>query len=201
MQVQDVYFNFTSSINSEVTRKRYEYCISKFLEYCNLDLEHLLELEQQELSNLIIKYLASQKISNRYKNQILSAIKHACTMNDVILNWRKISKFIRSEKTGNESNGNDRAYAHEEIQEILKTADQRSRTAFLVLVSTGIRIGALQSIRIHDLERIDVLYKITVYRGDKEKYFTFTTPECVADPSDWKRCHWCFVIQSLYIKL
>ena len=30
-------------------------------------------------------------------------------MNDVILNWRKISKFIRSEKTGNESNGNDRA--------------------------------------------------------------------------------------------
>lgn len=60
MQVQDVYFNFTSSINSEVTRKRYEYCISKFLEYCNLDLEHLLELEQQELSNLIIKYLASQ---------------------------------------------------------------------------------------------------------------------------------------------
>lgn len=122
-------------------------------------------------------------------------------MNDVILNWRKISKFIRSEKTGNESNGNDRAYAHEEIQEILKTADQRSRTAFLVLVSTGIRIGALQSIRIHDLERIDDLYKITVYRGDKEKYFTFTTPECVADPSDWKRCHWCFVIQSLYIKL
>lgn len=76
-------------------------------------------------------------------------------MNDVILNWRKISKFIRSEKTGNESNGNDRAYTHEEIQEILKTADQRSRTAFLVLASTGIRIGALQSIRKQDLERID----------------------------------------------
>lgn len=76
-------------------------------------------------------------------------------MNDVILNWRKISKFIRSKKTGNESNGNDRAYAHEEIQEILKTADQRSRTAFLVLASTGIRIGALQSIRKQDLERID----------------------------------------------
>lgn len=76
-------------------------------------------------------------------------------MNDVILNWRKISKFIRSKKTSNESNGNDRAYAHEEIQEILKTADQRSRTAFLVLASTGIRIGALQSIRKQDLERID----------------------------------------------
>lgn len=41
------------------------------------------------------------------------------------------------------------------IQEILKTADQRSRTAFLVLASTGIRIGALQSIRKQDLERID----------------------------------------------
>lgn len=76
MQVQDVYFNFTSSLKSDVTRKRYEYCLSKFLKHCDLDLIQLLSLEQQELSNLIIRYLSSLKASNQYKNQILAAIKH-----------------------------------------------------------------------------------------------------------------------------
>jgi hypothetical protein len=31
------------------------------------------------------------------------------------------------------------------------------------------------------LERIDDLYKIIVYSGDKEEYFTFTTPECTKE--------------------
>ena len=152
---EDVYFNFVNSIDSEVTRKTYEYLMSKFLKYCNLDLGSLLRLSQQDLSNLIIKYLVSQKISSQYKNQIFSAIRHACETNDVILNWKKIKKFIKSEKTNNQINGKDRGYTHEEIQKILEFSDQRLKTAFLVLASTGIRIGSLQSIRISDLQRID----------------------------------------------
>jgi len=98
---EDVYFNFVNSIDSEVTRKTYEYLMSKFLKYCNLDLGSLLRLSQQDLSNLIIKYLVSQKISSQHKNQIFAAIRHACEMNDVILNWKKLKKFIKSEKTSN----------------------------------------------------------------------------------------------------
>jgi integrase len=175
---EDAYFNFVNSINSDATRRNYEYCMSRFLKYCNLDLGSLLQLPQQELSNLIIKYLVSQKISSQYKTVIMATIKHACEMNDVILNWKKLKKFIKSEKTDNEINGKDRGYTHEEISKILEFSDQRLKTAFLVLASSGIRIGALQSIRIGDLERIDSLYKITVYRGDREEYFTFCTPEC-----------------------
>jgi integrase len=111
----------------------------------------------------------------------MASIKHACDMNDIILNWRKLKKFIKSEKTNNEINGRDRGYTHTEIQKILDFSDQRLKTAFLVLASTGIRIGALQSIRIGDLERIDNLYKIAVYRGDREEYFTFCTPECAKE--------------------
>lgn len=47
---EDVYFNFVNSIDSEVTRKTYEYLMSKFLKYCNLDLGSLLRLSQQDLS-------------------------------------------------------------------------------------------------------------------------------------------------------
>jgi integrase len=178
---EDAYFNFVNSINSEVTRKNYEYCLSKFLKYCDLDLESLLKLPQQELSNLVIKYLVSLKISSQYKIVIMATIKHACEMNDVILNWKKLKKFIKSEKTNNEMNGKDRGYTHEEIQTILEFSDQRLKTTFLVLASTGIRVGALQSIRIGDLEQIDNLYKVTVYRGDNEEYFTFCTPECAKE--------------------
>ena len=61
-------------------------------------------------------------------------------MNDVILNWKKLKKFIKSEKTDNSINGNDRGYTDKEIQRILEYSDQRLKTAFLILTSTGIRI-------------------------------------------------------------
>jgi hypothetical protein len=38
----------------------------------------------------------------------MATIKHACEMNDVALNWKKLKKFIQSEKTDNEMDGKDR---------------------------------------------------------------------------------------------
>jgi integrase len=133
------------------------------------------------MSDLFVNYLINKKVSRQYKIVIFSAIMHCCQMNDVILNWKKIKKFIKSERTDNSINGKDRPYTHSEIQKILEFSDQRIKTAFSVLVSTGIRIGALQSIRLSDLERIDNLYKITVYSGDREEYITFCTPECAKE--------------------
>ena len=98
-------------------------------------------------------------------------------MNDVVLNWKKLKKFIKSEKSENETNGRDRGYKLEEIQKILDICDQRTKTAFLILASTGIRIGALYALKIRDFEKQDNVYKITVYSGDKEQYITFCTPE------------------------
>jgi hypothetical protein len=146
VQKEDSYSNFINSINSEQTRQTYEYSLSKFLKYYQMNLESFLRLPQQEILNLITNYLVDEKkkISRQYKVLVFSAIKHACEMNDVILNWKKLKKFIKSEKTDNSINGKDRGYYHEEIQKILEFSDQRLKTAFLVLSSTGIRIGALQ---------------------------------------------------------
>jgi len=66
---------------------------------------------------------------------------------------------------------------HEEIQKILEFSDQRLKTSFLILASTGIRVGALRTLRVGDLEKIDEIYKVRVYSGDKEEYITFTTIE------------------------
>lgn len=182
MQVlHESYFNFVNSINSDQTRHAYEYSLTQFLKHCQMDLTSFLSLDQQEISNIIINYLVEKKISRQYKVVIFSAIKHACEMNDVILNWKKLKKFIKSDRTDNSINGKDRGCFHDEIQKILEFSDQRLKTAFLVLASTGIRIGALQSIRVRDLERIDDLYKIIIYARDNEEYFTFCTPECATE--------------------
>lgn len=183
MQVvkNQAYSNFIDSINSDQTRQVYEYTLSQFLKHYEIDLDSFLKLSQQDISNYIINYLVNKKISRQYKTVIFSSIKHACEMNDVILNWKKLKKFIKSEKTYNSINGKDRGYFHEEIQKILEYSDQRLKTAFLILASTGVRIGALQLIKISDLEQIDNLYKITVYRGDTEEYITFCSPECAKE--------------------
>ena len=177
----NAYSNFVNSINSDQTRRIYEYTLSLFLKYYQTDLGSFLRLDRQEISNIIINYLLEKKISRQYKKVIFSAIKHACEMNDVILNWRKLKKFIKSDYSDNGINGKDRGYTHQEIKTILEYSDQRLKTAFLVLASTGMRVGALQTIRIGDLEKIDNLYKIIVYAGDNEEYFSFTTPECAKE--------------------
>ncbi|HEY7778511.1 MAG TPA: hypothetical protein VIA09_08220, partial [Nitrososphaeraceae archaeon] len=42
--------------------------------------------------------MSEKRISRQYKIVIFSAIKHACEMNDVILNWKILKKFIKSER-------------------------------------------------------------------------------------------------------
>ena len=63
----------------------------------------------------------------------------------------------------------------------IEFSDQRLKTAFLILASTAMRIGALPFLKISDLERKEDLYKVTVYSGDKEQYITFCTPECAKE--------------------
>ena len=125
------------------------------------------------MTNLIIKYLVDRKVSSQYKNLITSTLKHACEINDVVLNWTKIKKFTNnSEKTGIETNGRDRGYKHQEIQTFLDFSDQRLRTAFLILSSTGIRIGALHTLKVGDLEKINDIYKVRVYSTAIVRFIT-----------------------------
>ncbi len=64
MQVLDqAWSNFRDSINSDKTLQVYEYCLEQFLLNCNLDLESLLKLESQKLTNLIIKYISELRLS------------------------------------------------------------------------------------------------------------------------------------------
>ena len=62
-QNQEAYFNFINSLDSEYTKKYYKFCLEKFLSHYKLDLISFLKLPQDEMTNLIIKFLVEKKNS------------------------------------------------------------------------------------------------------------------------------------------
>ena len=106
-------------------------------------------------------------------------------MNNVVLNWRRLSKFKGKKRMKVE----DRPYSKEQIRQLLDFSDLRTKCMILLMCSAGLRRGALPGLTVGDLEkkRIDnnnnsnsatAIYKISVYKNEKEAYFTFCTPEC-----------------------
>jgi hypothetical protein len=69
-----VCFNFINSLDSDTTKKSHKFCLLKFLNDCKIDLAFFLKLPQQDISNLVIKYLVEKNISREYKNLIVSII-------------------------------------------------------------------------------------------------------------------------------
>ena len=106
------YFNFINSIDSPYSKRQYGYSLARFLKHYKLDLAKFLKLPQTKITDLITEYLVEKKVSKSTKNNIFYTLKHACEINDVILNWKKIKKFTKSQRTGNEIIGHDRGYEH-----------------------------------------------------------------------------------------
>jgi integrase len=101
-------------------------------------------------------------------------------MNDnSTLHWKKIGNFIGE----NVKTVKDRPYTRDEIGKLIDAAnDKRLKITILLMCSSGIRIGAIASLKIGNLEWISkyAIYQITVYENTKQEYITFCTPECAS---------------------
>ncbi len=71
------------------------------------------------------------------------------------------------------------------ISILLSAADERGKVMILLMASTGMRVSALQDIKLKHLKNCIIddqgtyIYQITVYvNSKKNKYFAFCTPEC-----------------------
>lgn len=171
---------FLDSLKSEHTKSQYSYHLTRFNKYNhNKDL-----LQLKNPTKIIIEYLLSMKkerLSFSYRSLALSTIKHYFDMNDVLLNWAKIRKFLGEKTSANKLRG----YTHEEIGKLLSVADVTYTMIILIYCSTGMRRACLTDIKLSDLEPImiseqDKIYKIKLYQNTEHEYTCFTTPEAAA---------------------
>jgi integrase len=127
------------------------------------------------------KEITPGTIRNYYK-----AAKLFCEMNDIVVNWKKISKGLLREK----QYGDDRAPTFDEISQLMKYPDRRIRPIILVMASSGIRGGAWDYLKwkhIIPIKKDDEIIsaKILVYSGEPDQYYSFITPEAYFALKEW----------------
>jgi site-specific recombinase XerC len=194
---------FMYGLRAKESRRQYPKRLKVFMDYCSLDgcIEHQakeLFLRAKDnniwLQSMLIKFIEVQKqrvkqgeilestIRNYYK-----ATKLFCEMNDIVLNWKKITKGL---PRGREA-ANDRAPTIEEIQKLVEYPDRRIKAIVYTMISSGIRLGSFDFLKWKHIIPMYNEYgelgasKVIVYAGDNEEYYSFITPEAYMSLKDW----------------
>jgi integrase len=175
LMIESIKF-FQSSIKSPHTRKNYMFLLEKYIKFVGRKdpfFQNNPRLIERCIIDFIIKMKEKENKSYSAIHNYVSPIISFYKINDIMLNTKKINKFLPEHVRVKK----DRPYTHQEISKLLEISDERMRAFILLLASTGARIGAVPSLKLRNLEKIDDIYKVTIYENTREEYITFTTPE------------------------
>ena len=191
------------ALQSEATKRHYPRRLKVFFDFC---LNNSKDLNYQAIQfvkngkdnswvcSKIINFILYQKermnkgdIAAGTVRNYIKAIKLFCEMNNIILNWKIISKGLPV----GPQNTNDRIPDEDEILEVLKYPDRRIKPVLYTMISSGIRIGAWEWLKwkniipTYDDKKAVIAAKIIVYDGELEQYFSFITPEAYWSLREW----------------
>jgi integrase len=151
---------FSAAIRSPATRDPYERKLLGFLRRTNLSPDAFAQFAKDNPSaaeKKIISLLSQDRlkiergeITAGTVNNWLKAVRLFLEMNDVVLNWKKIKRMLPTIRRY----ALDRVPTLEELREILDAADIRGKALTLVLVSSGIREGAVPSLRVSHYSKL-----------------------------------------------
>jgi len=183
---------FRAAIKTAATRDPYERRLISFLRTMNLTPNDFVQLAKKDPSFIerkIISFISVEnsraergEITSGTVGNSLKAIRLLLEMNDISLNWKKIRRVLPRARRY----ALDRIPTIKEIQEIIEAADLRGKAVTLVFISSGIREGAIEDLKVADYSQIEkegekVAGRLVVYNGDPERYTTFITLEaCLA---------------------
>ena len=196
---------FLYALKAPETKRQYPRRLKVFLDFLKLDgtleqqSKEFLERAKQNpqwAQNSLMQFIAFQKerarkgeisystIANYYK-----ATKLFVEMNsDIpIINWKRI---IRGVPNGRKA-ANDRAPTIEEIRKLSEYPDRRIKPIVYIMASSGIRIGAWDSLQWKHVTSITndngevIAAKLLIYPGDSEEYYCFITTEAYTALKDW----------------
>lgn len=197
------YFDmFRECVKSEKTLPSYQRSLIRFLTHIKMDVDGFVDLglkEPKRAQDLIIEFLLLQKrrfekkeISGSTIKNMKKPIKLLLEVNDVSgINWKKISRILPPERRY----ALDRAPTIEELRLLHSAGDLRERCCILIMISSGIRLGAWDYLKVGHITPVrenDVLVagRIMVYAGEEEQYHSYTTPEayrCFEEYIDFRK--------------
>ena len=196
---KNYYNNFIYSYKTEVARKNSMSILKYYMKFLGITtLRELVEGKPQKIIESDIKaylvYLRNKKkVSYNTAVLYLSVIKKFYIVNtDYQIKWNLIKMYLGNDDTDNyndeaqegeeEQEQEDRPYTKEEIQKMSNAAQEtRVKLIISLMSSSGLRNGAVNILKVRDLEKIEKynVYKITAYRKSKKySYKTFCSPEC-----------------------
>jgi integrase len=180
-------FPVIEGIQSPKTRSTYQRCFDHFLKHIKIsDPQVLLDFSMKVIKQILVDYiLYLRDVKNLSRASIkvyLSAILHFFQINndEFTLTIRNFKIYMPPDEAVQE----DRPYTRDEIVQILNECggDLRNRLIILLLSSTGMRMGAIHSLKVGHLTEIEfkksILYKVDVYAGTRDKYYVFCNFEC-----------------------
>jgi hypothetical protein len=158
----------------------------EFLERVKVDVnivqDNLLRFLEFHKDKVRHKELAAGTVKNYYR-----AVKLFCEMNDISLNWKKISRGLPRTK----KSSNDRAPTIEELRKLVEYPDRRIKSIVYSMTSGGFRLGAWDYLRWkHVIPQSNdkgevIAAKVVIYAEEVDEYYTFITPEAYNALKDW----------------
>ena len=204
------YERFYLALKSSESKIQYPCWLQRFLDFLQVEGstidEKCLNLynnllkgkSSEEIEDLIFKFIIFQKqriarkeIGPGTLTNYMKSIKLFCKMNRINVFWDIVKTIIPS----NNSNGasDNRIPTIYEIHKLIEYPDRRIKTIVLIMLSSGIRLGAWDYLKwkhiipiFNDNNKNEIIAaKIIVYAGDDEEYFSFITPEAYYSLKEW----------------
>jgi site-specific recombinase XerD len=132
--------NFISGCKNSATLETYEDAIQYYMDFLGVGREDYDKLLENENNPKLIQIQIRRYIEHLKKNlspatisTYFAAVQKFYTMNDVILNWKKIKNFLPE----HEKRVEDRPYTHSEIKQLIDHASLRNKALILLMSSTG----------------------------------------------------------------
>jgi integrase len=168
---------FDTFLKTEASIETYRFIWNSIQKTLNKSEDKLLALPPKELEKQVIEYVSILKKENKAPTTIqlrLTAFEFVCSMNDILLNWKKLKKMIpeKIKPTGSET------WKDQDIRNMVKHAgSKRNITIVYCFASLGPRVQALADVKIKDITFIEDCTLVMLYAGTPYEYPAFITPE------------------------
>jgi hypothetical protein len=203
---QSPLYSFMYALKSSEARRQYPKRLKMLFDYLKLEgsseqqakqfLDNAREKSIQWAQDSIMMFLDFHKERVRRKELAAGTLKYYyraaklfCEMNDLTVNWKRISKGLPRAK----NSSNDRAPTIEEISKLVEYPDRRIKPIVYAMASGGFRLGGwdyLQWKHVSPTTKDDnpeevIAAKLVIYHDEPEEYYTFITPEAYYALKDW----------------